>query len=232
MLEQQKARIFLEVLLMLPFAPPHIHKILLTLNIDREYYTTLDKKPRNTNLAKVYEESIGKAFVTYTYNKNGRVEIAVACNKNPFKLETDDDLISLFSFVGQVKDRMLHHLDDLKERGVPSESRWVLKGCDLNRDVEINDKMQITLPDIQLKYAGRVFRLYVKALGEKAVYRAEESLTLNLILDKAFNKLRNPYGLKEELTDRIDIMADRTDVKKAPAAGYRRFYYPTWPENN
>jgi hypothetical protein len=104
---------------MLPFAPPHIHKILLTLNIDREYYTTLDKKPRNTNLAKVYEESIGKAFVTYTYNKNGRVEIAVACNKNPFKLETDDDLISLFSFVGQVKDRMLHHLDDLKGRGVP-----------------------------------------------------------------------------------------------------------------
>jgi hypothetical protein len=232
-LEQQKAQNLLDILLLLPFAPPHIHKILLMLHIDREFYTTLEKKPRDVNLAKVYEEMIGKAFVTYTYNKNGRVEIAVACSKNPFKLETDDDVIILFSFLGQVKDRMLYHLDDQRGRGVPSESRWVLKGCDLNRDVEISDKMQITLPDIQLKYAGRVFRLYVKALGEKAVCRGEESPTLNLTLDNAFNKIRNPYGpLKEELVARIkDMMADRTDLKTAAASGYR-LYHPTWPENN
>ena len=106
-----------------------------------------------------------------------------------------------------------------------------MKACDL-RDVGISDKTQITLPDIQLKYAGRIFRLYVKALGEKAVYRAEESLTLNLILDKAFYKIRNPYRQKEELTDRInDMMADRTGLKTA-AAGHRRLYQPTWPENN
>jgi hypothetical protein len=194
-LEQQKAQNLLDILLVLPFAPPHIHKILLMLHIDREYYTTLDKKPRDGNLAKVYEEWIGKAFVTYTYNKNGRVEIALACSRNPFKLQTDDDVIILFSFLGQVKDRMLYHLDDIRERGVPSELRWVLKACDLNRDVEISDEMQITLPDIQLKYAGRVFRLYVKALGERALCRGEESLTLNLTLDRAFNELRNPFGL-------------------------------------
>jgi hypothetical protein len=97
--------------------------------------------------------------------------------------------------------------------------------------VEIIDKMQITLPDIQLKYADRVFRLYVKALGEKAVCRGEESLTLNLILDKAFYKLRNPYGLKEELIARIndDLMTDRTGLKTG-ASGYRRCCHTTWPE--
>jgi hypothetical protein len=31
--------------------------------------------------------------------------------------------------------------------------------------------MQSTLPDIQLKYADRVFRLYVKSLHDKAVCR-------------------------------------------------------------
>jgi hypothetical protein len=231
-LELQKAQTFLEVLLMLPFAPPHIHKILLMLNIDREFYTTLEKKPRDGNLAKVYEEWIGKAFVTYTYNKNGRVEIAVACSNNPFKLETDDDVTIIFYFLGQVKDRMLYHLDDLKERGVPSELRWVLKGCDLNRDVEISDNMQITLPDIQLKYAGHVFRLYVKALGEKAICRGEESLTLNLTLDKAFDKIRNPgiEEVKKELAEIKSMMTDRTELKAA--GGYLRFYHPTSIENN
>lgn len=232
-LEQQRAQNLLDILLMLPFAPPHIHKILLMLHIDREYYTTLDKKPRDGNLANVYEEWIGKAFVTYTYNKNGRVEVAIACDKNPFKLETDEDITIFSYFVGQVKDRMLFHLDDPKERGVPSESRWVLKACDLNKDIEINDKMQITLPDIQLKYADRVFRLYVKALGEKAICRGEESLTVNLTLDRAFDKIRNSYEpFKEELIARIkDMMADRRGLKTAAASGYR-LYHPTWPENN
>jgi len=232
-LEQQKAQNLLEVLSLLPFAPPHIHKILLMLHIDREYYATLGKKPRDGNLAKVYEEWIGKAFVTYTYNKNGRVEIAVACDKNPFKLETDDDVTILSYFVGQVKDRMLNHLDDLKERGVPSESRWVLKGCDLNRDVEISDNMQITLPDIQLKYVGRVFRLYVKTLGEKAICRGEESLTLNSTLNKAFDEIRNP-GIKEVKKELAEIksmmMTDRTELKAA--GGYLGFYHPTSIENN
>jgi hypothetical protein len=230
-LEQQKAQNLLDILLMLPFAPPHIHKILLMLHIDREYYATLDKKPHDGNLAKVYEEQIGKTFVTYTYNKNGRVEIAVACNKNPFKLETDDDVTILSYFVGQVKGRMLYHLDDLKERGVPSELQWVLKGCDLNRDVEISDKMQLTLPDIQLKYAGHVFRLYVKALGEKAICRGEESLTLNSTLNKAFDEIRNPgIGVKKELAEIKSMMTDRTELRAA--GGYLRFYHPTSIENN
>lgn len=65
--------------------------------------------------------------------------------------------------------------------------------CDVNRDIEINDKLQLTLPDIQLKDADRVFRLYIKSLQDKAVYRTEESLTLNKILPNAVKNIINPY---------------------------------------
>ena len=52
----------------------------------------------------------------------------------------------------------------------------------------------MTLPDIQLKYAGRVFRLYIKSLHDKAVYRSEESLTLNrALLPEALDNIRHPY---------------------------------------
>ena len=105
--------------------------------------------------------------------------VYIACSDKPFKLETDNDVSSLFVFFGQVRDRLLHLLSDVRERMVPDVMEWSLIQCDVNRDVEIDDNMQLTLPDIQLKYADRVFRLYVKSLHDKAVCRGEESLKLN-----------------------------------------------------
>jgi hypothetical protein len=103
-------------------------------------------------------------------------------------------------------------------------------------------KLILTIPWItnmaRLRALGRQDKLtagdITQVKNNNIVYkaRAEESLTLNLTLDKAFYKIRNPYGLKEELIARInDMMADRTGLKTA-AFRYRRFYYPTWPENN
>jgi hypothetical protein len=48
------------------------------------------------------------------------------------------------------------------ESGIPPVMEWVLKACDLNKYVEIQDSCQMTLSDIQLRYADRVFRLYVR----------------------------------------------------------------------
>ena len=36
--------------------------------------------------------------------------------------------------------------------------------------------LQLSAPNIQLKEASRVFRLYIKSLGDKAAYRVEESV--------------------------------------------------------
>jgi hypothetical protein len=198
-LESDKAQSLLDFLIQLPFAPLYIHKLLLMFSIDRVYYQDLVQKEGHRNRGKVYEEIIGRRFLKYTFSPNGTVEVAVRSNVTPFRLESDEDVCEIFSFLGQVKDRLLYHVNDVRERGVPPVIEWVLKQCDLNKDIEISDKAQITLPDIQLKYAQRVFRLYVKSLQGKAVYRAEESLTLhNAPICEALRTIRNPHESKIE----------------------------------
>jgi hypothetical protein len=210
-LEAQKAQNFLDILVRLPFAPKYIHKLLLILSIYKEYYITLKRIARQINKAKIYEERIGRTLTTYTYSPNGTVEIAVACSDNPFRLENDDDVAILFSFFGQVKDRMLYHLSDLRERIVPPIIDWCLKQCDVNKDIEISDKMQFTLPDIQLRYAGRVFRAYVKLLGEKAAFRCEESLKVDLDLMDGIHYTRDPI---KELEKKLDYLIDLVKANK------------------
>jgi hypothetical protein len=195
---QQKSQNFLDVLTSLPFAPKCIHKLQLQLSINSTGYDDLklffdkDKSNRLT-----HTERIGKAQsitnVTYIVYPKGKIMVYIACSDNPFKLETDNDVSSLFVFFGQVRDRLLYLLSDVREKIVPDVMEWSLIQCDVNRDVEIDDNMQLTLPDIQLKYADRVFRLYVKSLHDKAVCRREESLKLNLPLPEAFDNIRHPY---------------------------------------
>jgi hypothetical protein len=168
-LEHQKAQSFIQVLMQLPFAPLYIHKLQLRLSIDKQYYKELTHKEGRINRAKIHEDIIGRRHVTYTFSPNGTVEIAVKSSDTPFKLETDEDETVLFSFLGQVKDRLLYRIGDIRERHIPPIMEWVLKACDLNKDVEIQYNCQLTLPDIQLKYAGKVFRQYVKSLHDKAV---------------------------------------------------------------
>jgi hypothetical protein len=198
-IEHQKAQTFLEVLIQLPFAPPYIHKLQLMLRIDKECYNTLiqgDERPRNR--AMVHEEIIGRRHVVYTFSPNGSVEVGVRSSDTPFRLETDEDESVIFSFFGQVRDRLLYHLNDIRERLTPPIMDWILKQCDLNKDVEIDDTCQLTLPDIQLKHADRVFRLYVKSLHDKSAYRSEESLTLKRMLPEALESIRYPIQISWE----------------------------------
>ena len=192
-LENQKAQSFLDVLIQLQYVPLHIHKFQLTLHVNKEYYNQLPQNEGHINRAKRHEEHIGTRHVNYTLSPNGTVEIAVKSSDTPFKLQTDDDELAIFSFLGQVRNRLLYLVRDPKERHVPSVMEWVLKQCDLNKDAEINDKAQVTLPDIQLKTAARVFRIYVKSLKDRAVCRAEESFKLDLLLPEALDNIRHPY---------------------------------------
>jgi hypothetical protein len=134
--EHAKAQNFLDALLLLRFTSPHIHNLHILLSIDKEYYTTIEKQSRSINRGKVHEEYIGKAHVKYTYYPNGKVEILIACSRNPFKIESDGDLSTLFSFLGQVKELLLIQLCDIRERIVPSITEWKLVQCDINNDVE------------------------------------------------------------------------------------------------
>jgi hypothetical protein len=196
-LENQKAEAFLDVLVQIPFVPLYIHKLQLMLNIDKKYYRVLSHREGRINRAKRHEETIGRRHVNYTFSPNGSVQIAIRSSDTPFKLETDDDEVTIFSFLGQVRDRFLYLIGDL----IPI---WILKACDLNKDIELNDKAQLTIPDIQLKRTGLVFRLYVKSLQDRAVCRAEESVKLNLILPEALDNIIHPYKSIESKLLEID----------------------------
>ena len=201
--QTEKAQSFLEVLLFLPFTPPYIHKLQLLLHINKEYYKELQQTENPVNKAKCHEEIIGRRYVTYTYSPDGVVEVAIRSNDTPFSIATDEDVSIIFSFLGQVKDRILFHLSDPRERAVPTIMDWTLKACDLNKDILISDKAQITLPDIQLRLAGRVFRSYVKIMEDKTYYRLEESLSLNQILPEALDNIRHPFKSVENIVGQL-----------------------------
>ena len=231
--EQQKATSMLEVLMSLPITPLAIHKMQLQTITNREAYDAFNTDLIRGNKAKPHEERIGKALVTYLIYPYGKVMVYIACSNNPFRLETQEDEALLFSFFGQVRDRLLNLLRDISESQVPSILDWCLIECDISKDIEVSNKIHYIGPNIQLKYADRVFRFYIKSLGEKAVGRVEESVKLQVPLFEALNSIRNPYKeLKEELIAEIkNMISDRTELKTA-VAGYRRFYHPTCTENN
>lgn len=182
------------------------------LHVDKEYYNQLPQNEGHINRAKRHEEHIGTRHVNYTLSPNGTIEIAVKSSDTQFKLETDDDELAIFSFIGQVRDRLLYVVRGPKERHVPPVMEWVLKQCDLNKDVEINDKTQVTLPDVQLKTTAKVFRIYIKSLQDKAVCRAEESLKLDLLLPEALDNIRHPYKSIESKL--LDIDQQIKELKK------------------
>ncbi len=199
-LELQQAQSFLEVLCLLGRHPLYIHKLHLQLSVAPEYYqtsTTITALPETErNKGKQHLERMARADVNFVVYPNGKVMISIACSNNPFKLQTDEDEIILFSFLGQVRDRLLYVLNDPRERAVPSIMEWHLSECDINKDIEISDMMQLSSIDIQLKYADRVFRQYVKSLHDKAAYRCEESLAFKYTpLVQALDQIRNPYHI-------------------------------------
>jgi hypothetical protein len=118
----------------------------------------------------------------------------VTCSNNPFKLEDESDESILYPFLGQVRDRLLYLVTDPDERIVPPITKWILTGCDINKDITITYMLQLTAINIQPKDAGRVFRLYIKSLGDKAVCRVEESVKMWSPLVGALHTIRSPIG--------------------------------------
>jgi hypothetical protein len=211
-LDYQKAQHFLDVLKQIKFSPLYIHKLQLQLSVNPEVYHDVKHEFNKYNRGKIHLERIGSYNVKYLIYPNGRVLVYIACSDTPFKLETDNDVSFLFAFLGQVRDRLLYMLSDVRERFVPSIMDWRLLECDVNKDIVIDDMAQLTLPDILLKDAGRVFRLYVKSLQDKPVYRCEESLTIDLPISLALDEIRFPYkSTLDSIKQAVDEMNQKLD---------------------
>lgn len=192
LLENQKSQNFLDILHALSKTHLYIHRLHLQISIDKAVYNYIEGITVKGNRAKLHQERIAKTMVTYMVYPSGTAIVTIACSNSPLRLESDSDLTIIFSYLGQVRDRLIGVLSDSSETIVPPITEWILKQCDVNKDVEVNDIMQLTLPDIQLKYVDRVFRLYVKSLEYKAVYRVEESMTVDFTLFEALQHIRAP----------------------------------------
>lgn len=194
----QSTRYLLELFHQFLYSPIFIHKLFLQTFIDPSYCNDIDNEKINGNDSIQYEENIGpltlKRNVKFVINPNGTIMIYISCSRSPFKLENGEDISYIFSFLGQVRSILLEYLKDPNERILPPLMDWKLNQCDVNKDIEITDMEQLTLPDIQIMEVDQVFRLYVKALEQKAYYRLEESKKINQKISSGLENLLKIYN--------------------------------------
>ena len=210
--EQQIISSFLIQLSLLPFQPLNMHNIHLWMQIDKSHYDEITQK-RIFNKTKIQRERISLREVVYKFNKRCSIEIAISCSKNPFPIETYNDVNNFFIFLGQVKYTLAYILSDPRERILPPVDHWILKYCGFNKDVELDNKNigKLMNLNIQIKYAGEAFRLYVKNLEDRFVLRGEKVMKVNksitTFLDDA---ILNPlYLIDIKFNEFINIVEKR-----------------------
>jgi hypothetical protein len=116
--------------------------------------------------------------------------IHISCGEKPFRLCCEEDISNIMTFLGRVEDRLGCILSDTRDQIVKPPSEWILKGCYVNKDMEINGMAQLTLPDIRVSLAEKAFRAYVKQMRDKAYYRFEQLVNPNGPINSALENLR------------------------------------------
>jgi hypothetical protein len=181
----------------------YIHKLQIRTRISKEYYDELDLPAKGASRAKYHLERINQAQgppdLEYNIYPNGTVMTYISCSDKPFRLVDDDDIFTINAYLGKVEDRLKNLLSDTgRNRIVSSISTWALIGCDVNKDIQIDDMAQLSSLNIQVKSALGVFRGYVKRLEDKTVYRGELSMTPCKPVSTAFETLRRDAKLDKD----------------------------------
>jgi hypothetical protein len=176
---------------MLKEAPLSMHNIRLHLKLnDSKRYDAIPLYHEEENRAKVLRRRKGHVGTTYKVYPRGAVDIIIECNKTPFPIETDSDVMELFSFVGEVRNTLQEWLVDAKSLIVPPIKHWRLVHADINKDVKVPERLHLTVPNMELSTVDKVLRMYVKNLGHGSVLRLEEMRMFNEAFDDAVNSLR------------------------------------------
>jgi hypothetical protein len=164
------------ILPLLTTTPSHIHNLHFKLKLTPQCYLQLSLPQYNNNKGKHHHENIGSVYVLYTFYPNGTVEVAAKCTSNPFRLSNNTDLACLLAFLGQLRDRLILLLADVKEKIVPDITEWYLRQLDINKDIEVSPSLHFTVPNTQVKHFDDVFRIYIKSMEEHTVCRVEKSI--------------------------------------------------------
>jgi RecA/RadA recombinase len=190
-LEYRGIQDFYHALIMLKVAPLAIHNIRLYLKLtDPKRYDVISTDYEEENKAKVLRRRKGDVHTTYKVYPHGAVEIFIECSKAAFPIETDSDITELFSFVGGVCHTLQDWLYDVNAYIVPPITQWRLVHADVCKDVKVPERLHLTVPNMELRTAERVLRMYVKNLGPVSVLRLEEMRVFEEAFDEAVNSLR------------------------------------------
>jgi len=100
---------------------------------------------------------------------------------------------------------------DTRDEIVPSVNKWILTGCDVNKDIEIDGITQLTLHGMQMPLVEKALRAYVKVIGDKAYLRAEKFLTPNEPVVSALQTIRTNTDLDKDFQSSD---GDSDDVSK------------------
>ena len=71
--------------------------------------------------------------------------------------------------------------------------------------------MKKHMPDIQLKHAGQVFRMYIKSLRDKSFFRIEKSLALDSHLTKTLESIMSPVREINDLKNMVVQLGPKID---------------------
>ncbi len=124
--------------------------------------------------------------------------IHLVCSEKPFRLCYEEDISNMMTFMGRVEDRLRHLFNDTRDQIILPVSKWILKECDVNKDIEIDGITQLTLQDMQMPSFEKALRGYVKVIENKAYYRAEKTVTPNAPITSALEMLRTSTNLEKD----------------------------------
>ena len=117
--------------------------------------------------------------IKFVISPNGTVMIYIINSEHPFRLYIEQDVSDILVFLGRVLEILSSLFSDTGGSIVQPTRTWILKECDVNKDIEIDSLAQITLPDMQIPLFKRALRGYVKPIDGKVYYRFELALAPN-----------------------------------------------------
>jgi hypothetical protein len=118
------------VLPLLPTVPLHIHNIHLKCGIldnSTSNYRLLQLPSYKQNIGKYQVLDIDNIPVSYVFYPNGTIDIYTKNSEKPFRLQIEEDRVSLIAFIRKVK----HNLPS--SIAVPDIDQWEFTECDINR---------------------------------------------------------------------------------------------------
>jgi hypothetical protein len=110
----------------------------------------------------------------------------------------EQDVSDILVFLGRVQEVLSILFSDTSGSIVPLVKKWILKECDVHKDVPIGPMAQLTSINLQINPAIRGFRSYVKRIEDKAFYRFEHPVNPSEPVSTAFESLRKDAKIDKD----------------------------------